>query len=103
MRAKYELNDEEIMIENEIETYKSVNGEKKKRIEGIISDAKKNKAISLRITNFDLEKLKEKAEQEGLPYQTLITTVLHKYITNQLFEKQEIMKSIRLLKEEKAI
>lgn len=103
MRAKYELNDEEIMIENEIETYKSVNGEKKKRIEGIISDAKKNKAISLRITNYDLEKLKEKAEQEGLPYQTLITTVLHKYITNQLFEKQEIMKSIRLLKEEKAI
>jgi hypothetical protein len=50
-----------------------------------------------------LEKLKEKAEQEGLPYQTLITTVLHKYITNQLFEKDEIIKSFRLLKEERAI
>ncbi len=103
MRTEYKLNDEETMIENEIVTYKSVDGEKRKRIEGIISEAKKNKAISLRITNYDLEKLKEKAEQEGLPYQTLITTVLHKYITNQLFEKQEIMKSIRLLKEEKAI
>ncbi len=45
----------------------------------------------------------EKAEQEGLPYQTLITTVLHKYITNQLVEKEEILKSIRLLKEERVI
>ena len=103
MKTKYELSEEEKIIENEIETYRSVTGEKRKKIEGIITAAKKNKAISLRITNYDLEKLKEKAEQEGLPYQTLITTVLHKYISNQLFEKEEILKSIRLLKEELAI
>jgi len=103
MKTKYELSEEEKIIENEIETYRSVTGEKRKKIEGIITAAKKNKAISLRITNYDLEKLKEKAEQEGLPYQTLITTVLHKYITNQLFEKEDVLKSIRLLKEELAI
>jgi len=103
MKTKYELSEEEKIIENEIETYRSVIGEKRKIIEGIITAAKKNKAISLRITNYDLEKLKEKAEQEGLPYQTLITTVLHKYITNQLFEKEDVLKSIRLLKEELAI
>jgi len=103
MKTKYELSEEEKIIENEIETYRSVTGEKRKKIEGIITAAKKNKAISLRITNYDLEKLKEKAEQEGLPYQTLITTVLHKYITNQLFEKEDILKLIRLLKEELAI
>ena len=101
--SEYKLNDEEKTIENEIETYKSVTGAKRERIEKIIDEAKKNKAISLRITNYDLEKLKERAEQEGLPYQTLITTVLHKYITNQLFEKEEVLKSIRLLKEERAI
>ena len=103
MKTKYELSEEEKIIEKEIETYRSVTGEKRKKIEGIITAAKKNKAISLRIANYDLEKLKEKAEQEGLPYQTLITTVLHKYISNQLFEKEEILKSIRLLKEELAI
>jgi predicted DNA binding CopG/RHH family protein len=103
MKTKYELSEEEKIIENEIETYRSVIGEKRKKIEGIITAAKKNKAISLRITNYDLEKLKEKAEQEGLPYQTLITAVLHKYITNQLFEKEDVLKSIRLLKEELAI
>ena len=103
MKRRYDLPAEEKRIENEIETYRSVTGEKRKKVESIIDGAKKNKAISLRISNYDLEKLKEKAEQEGLPYQTLITTVLHKYITNQLFEKDEIIKSFRLLKKEKAI
>ena len=103
MKLKCKLTDEEKQIENEIDSYKSVTGEKRKKIESIIASAKKNKAISLRIANYDLEKLKEKAELEGLPYQTLITTVLHKYITNQLFERDEILKSIRLLKEERAI
>lgn len=99
MKTKYELSEEEKIIENELETYRSVIGEKRKKIEGIITAAKKNKAISLRITNYDLEKLKEKAEQEGLPYQTLITSVLHKYISNQLFDKEDVLKSIQLLKE----
>jgi predicted DNA binding CopG/RHH family protein len=103
MKNDYKLNNEEIIIENEMETYISVTDGKRKKIEGIIKEAKKNKAISLRITNFDLEKLKERAEMEGLPYQTLITTILHKYITNQLFEREEVLKSIRLLKEERAI
>jgi predicted DNA binding CopG/RHH family protein len=103
MRPKYELTDEEKKIESEIDNYRPVTEEKRNKVEAIIAAAKKNKAISLRIANYDLEKLKEKAEQEGLPYQTLITTVLHKYITNQLYEKDEILKSIRLLKEEQAI
>ena len=103
MKRIYNLTDEEKKIENEIETYRSVTGEKRKKVESIIDGAKKNKAISLRISNYDLEKLKEKAEKEGLPYQTLITTVLHKYITNQLFEKEEIIRSFKLLKKERAI
>ncbi len=103
MSKRYDLTDEEKKIEGEIETFKSVTGEKRKKVESILTSAKKNKAISLRIANYDLEKLKERAEKEGLPYQTLITTVLHKYITNQLFERDEIIRSIRLLKEEQAI
>lgn len=103
MKNKYELTEEEKLIEKEADNFTPIEKEKKKRIEDIIEQTKKNKAISLRIGNYDLEKIKEKAEQEGLPYQTLITNVLHKYITNQLYEKDEIIKSIKLLKEEKAI
>ncbi len=44
----------------------------------------KNKSITLRIAEKDYEGIKEKAAEEGLPYQTLITSIIHKYITGQL-------------------
>jgi len=93
------LLDEEKAIENEIENLKPVSEMKKKKIEQLLSQARKNKSISLRISNFDLEKLKEKANNEGVPYQTLINSILHKYITNQLFEKDQILKTYKLLTE----
>lgn len=91
------LLDEEKAIENEIDNLRPVSEMKKKKIEQLLSQARKNKSISLRISNFDLEKLKEKANNEGVPYQTLINSILHKYITNQLFEKEQILKTYKLL------
>lgn len=93
----YKLLDEEKAIENEIESLKPISGKKKEKIEKILERSKKNRSISLRISNYDLEKLKEKANTEGVPYQTLINSILHKYITNQLFEKNEVLKSLRLI------
>jgi len=46
--------------------------------------AKKNKRISIRVYGSDLDNIKRMAMQEGLPYQTLITSVLHKFATGQL-------------------
>ena len=103
MRNKYELSEEEKAIENEIDQYRSAHKEKKERVEKIIDETKKNKAISLRINNYDLEKIKEKAEQEGIPYQTLITNILHKYVSDQLYDKEQVFKAIKLLKKEEAI
>ena len=97
------LTNEEKEIENNIELLVSVSGKKRERIESILAKAKKNKAISLRIAEYDLEKLKEKAASDGIPYQTLINTVLHKYITNQLLEKNEVLKSIQVLRNKEAI
>jgi len=91
------LTSEERDIENSMDSLVPLSGEKRKRVESIIARAKKNRAISLRIAEYDLEKLKEKAENDGIPYQTLINMVLHKYITNQLVERGEVLKSIQLL------
>ena len=96
------LSNEEKKIENNIDSLISVSGKKRERIESILAKAKKNKAISLRIAEYDLEKLKEKAASDGIPYQTLINTVLHKYITNQLLEKNEVLKSIQILRNKEA-
>lgn len=90
---------EELEIENGAEILKPVADEKKKKIEGIINTAKKNKAVSLRLANYDLEKIKEKASKQGIPYQTFISSILHKYITNQLLEKDEMIKTVSIMKE----
>ena len=93
----YKLTDEEKEIENEIEHFIPISGKKKEQLEKIIAQAKKNRSISLRISNYTLEKLKEKANDEGIPYQTLVNSILHKYVTNQLFEKKEILKSLQFI------
>lgn len=47
---------------------------------------KKNKRVNIRISEVDLELLQEKALIEGLPYQTLMSSVLHKYVTGRFHE-----------------
>jgi predicted DNA binding CopG/RHH family protein len=51
----------------------------------------------MRISSFDLDLLKKRAQKEGMPYQTLINAILHKYVTNQLLEKDEAIKTLRLM------
>ncbi len=91
---KIKLTKEEQLIENSIDDLKPVGKKKAERIDRILSEAKKSRPISLRLSNYDLEKLKEKAKKAGIPYQTLVNSVLHKYVTNQLFEEDEIIKFI---------
>ncbi len=47
----------------------------------------KNKRINLRISEKDLNDIKLKALEEGIPYQTLISSILHKYVSGRLVEK----------------
>ncbi|HEX2788550.1 MAG TPA: antitoxin [Ignavibacteria bacterium] len=46
----------------------------------------KNKRINIRISEKDLISLKVKSLEEGIPYQSLITTVIHKYLKGKLSE-----------------
>jgi predicted DNA binding CopG/RHH family protein len=48
---------------------------------------RKDKRVNIRISEKDLVGLQKRALQEGLPYQTLISSILHKYVTGQLREK----------------
>lgn len=48
---------------------------------------KKDKRVNIRISELDLELLRERALIEGLPYQTLMSSVLHKYVTGRFAEK----------------
>ncbi len=46
----------------------------------------KDKRINIRISSRDLEKLQKRAVMEGVPYQTLIASTLHKFVTGKLKE-----------------
>ena len=47
------------------------------------------------------KQLKLRADSEGLPYQTLLSSIVHKFVTDQLVDKKNILKSIELLKAQK--
>jgi len=48
---------------------------------------RKDKRVNIRMTERDLVHFQKAAMHEGLPYQTLISSVLHKYINGRLVEK----------------
>ncbi|MES2632274.1 MAG: hypothetical protein V4669_04840 [Pseudomonadota bacterium] len=51
------------------------------------STAIKDQRVNIRLSSGDLQDIQVKALEEGLPYQTLIASVLHKYVTGRLAER----------------
>jgi predicted DNA binding CopG/RHH family protein len=47
---------------------------------------KKDRRVNIRISTRDLEAIQKRALEEGLPYQTLISSLLHKYAAGRLRE-----------------
>ena len=58
--------------------------EEKRRIQTFFRQAAQTRRVTIRMTENDLYSLQIKARQEGIPYQTLMTSILHKYLTGQL-------------------
>lgn len=64
--------------EAEIERYKGY----------ALATFKKDKRVNIRISGKDLEALKIRALEEGIPYQTLMASILHKYAEGRLVNKR---------------
>lgn len=47
----------------------------------------RRRPVSLRILESDIEKIRARALEEGIPYQTLMSSILHKYSTGKLVER----------------
>jgi len=64
----------------------------KRKISKYIKAAKeslnKNQRINIRLTSKDLNDIQVKAIEEGIPYQTLISSLIHKYNSGKLVEKK---------------
>ena len=64
-------------VEKEIERYR----------EYAKAALQKNKRINIRISERDLIHIQRKAVEEGLPYQTLISSILHKFVAGHFAER----------------
>jgi predicted DNA binding CopG/RHH family protein len=64
-------------VEAEIERYRSY----------ATSQLKKDRRVNIRLSQADLSALQTIALEEGIPYQTLMASILHKYVTGRLVER----------------
>ena len=51
-----------------------------------LESTKKDKRMNIRISSRDMKALQRRALKEGLPYQTLVSSILHKYLAGGLKE-----------------
>ena len=82
----------ELMKSIETESWVSVNNleeeieKAKKAAEATLT---KSERMNIRISPNDLRRLKIKAMEEGMPYQTLVSSIIHKYLIGRLQEPYE--------------
>jgi predicted DNA binding CopG/RHH family protein len=86
---KYKLDKEEQEIldayeKGELKSVKLSKEEMERYIRAARNTLRKNERINIRISRSDLVGLRDKAVEEGIPYQTLISSILHKYVTGRL-------------------
>jgi hypothetical protein len=97
MPNKTGLDPLEKAVEADSAGYTPITGEKRKRIDAIVGSGRKSKNVNIRISEYDLASLKTKAEQQGLPYQTLITSVLHRFVTDRLVDEADVRKALNIV------
>ena len=51
---------------------------------------RKDQRMNIRISKKDLNALKIRAIEEGIPYQTLVSRIIHKYLSNTFEEKRAV-------------
>ncbi|MCP3681390.1 MAG: hypothetical protein GY861_01750 [bacterium] len=91
-KTKLTKHEQELLDSYEREEWKSVKnveGEIKKHREYARNTLMKNKRINIRISSKDLEDVQVLALEEGLPYQTFIASIIHKYVLGKIRPVQQ--------------
>jgi len=95
---KITLDNFEQSIEDNAEKFLPLSDAEKNEVDTIINAANKTRNINIRISAYDIEKVKQRAAEDGIPYQTLISSIIHKYITGKLVDEKSVLKSMELLR-----
>ena len=74
----------EYVESNHVISIDNVENEKNRYTQIALSQMSKKKAISIRLLESDIERIKAKSLSQGLPYQTLISSLIHQYATDKI-------------------
>ncbi len=88
--TKLELYEKEILDafdSGKIEKSKTKKQQIKRHISIAEATFKKDARINIRLSSRDLRSLQAKALMEGMPYQTFVSSILHKFIDGKLVDK----------------
>ena len=94
---KVKLDKYEQEIEREASAYRPISKKERAKLEGILDKIRKTRNVNIRISEAVLEQLKRRSREEGIPYQTLISSILHKFVTDRLVDEKSIRRSMQLL------
>ncbi len=85
---KLSKEEKQILDDFEAGQFKSIlTSKRRKMLQATAEETfKKDKRINIRISSRDLESLQRRALEEGIPYQTLVSSVLHKYVSGGLHD-----------------
>jgi len=87
--VKLDAYEQEIEDALDFKKLKSVKNVKAKiaELKAAAINHRRDKQINIRISSRDLLGLKEAAAHEGMPYQTLIASILHKYVAGHVIQR----------------
>ena len=86
---KLDKNEKELVNSFERGEWKSVKNVSsvKKHFEDVAAETlKKDRRINIRLSAKDLDGIQARAAREGMPYQTLISSIIHKFVLGGLKE-----------------
>lgn len=87
MKTKYTKEEEELLTAIESGEFVSMEKTQQKLHQKYAMHAlKKDKRVNIRISERDLLGIQKRASLEGIPYQTLISSLIHKYLNGRLVD-----------------
>ncbi len=98
MKRKFKLTKEEKEIEKSLGSgkWQEASDDLKQEIvqaaQHGVANRKREARVNIRLNQGDVDTIRQRADEEGLGYQTLMSSVLHKYATGRLVEKNVLDK-----------
>lgn len=85
------LDEEEQQIERDVAAGLYVSApdqaERRKQLQKAAASMRKRSPVTIRLMDNTILALKTRAIEDGLPYQTLLSSIIHKYVTGRLVER----------------